>query len=88
MASSVNFYVISVILCMLMFFHGYANGTVPSMYVFGDSLADVGNNDYLPLSVLKANFLPNGIDYNGGQATGRFSNGKNSADLLGIHFIY
>ncbi|XP_039139398.1 GDSL esterase/lipase At5g55050-like [Dioscorea cayenensis subsp. rotundata] len=82
MASSVNFYVISVILCMLMFFHGYANGTVPAMYVFGDSLADVGNNDYLPLSVLKANFLPNGIDYNGGQATGRFSNGKNSADLL------
>ncbi|KAF7075518.1 hypothetical protein CFC21_080291 [Triticum aestivum] len=55
--------------------------TVPAVYVFGDSLADVGNNNHL-LTVLKADFSHNGMDYPGGVATGRFSNGKNSADFL------
>ncbi|MQM13990.1 hypothetical protein Taro_046916 [Colocasia esculenta] len=55
---------------------------VPAMYVFGDSLADVGNNNYLPLSLLKANFPHNGVDYPGHKATGRFSNGKNAVDFL------
>ncbi|KAK4439783.1 GDSL esterase/lipase [Sesamum alatum] len=55
---------------------------VPAMYVFGDSLVDVGNNNYLQLSLIKADFPYNGIDYPGGQATGRFSNGKNAADFL------
>jgi phospholipase/lecithinase/hemolysin len=61
-----------------------AAATVPAMYVFGDSLADVGNNNYL-LTLLKADFSHNGMDYPGGKATGRFSNGKNSADFLGAH---
>ncbi|KAL2245297.1 UNVERIFIED_CONTAM: GDSL esterase/lipase [Sesamum indicum] len=56
--------------------------SVPGMYVFGDSLVDVGNNNYLELSIIKADFPYNGIDYPGGQATGRFSNGKNAADFL------
>ncbi|KAI3456915.1 hypothetical protein Pfo_013578 [Paulownia fortunei] len=56
--------------------------TVPAIYVFGDSLVDVGNNDYLELSIIKANFPYNGIDYPGQKATGRFSNGKNAADIL------
>ncbi|XP_051230646.1 GDSL esterase/lipase At5g55050-like [Lolium perenne] len=55
--------------------------SVPAVYVFGDSLADVGNNDYL-VTVLKADFSHNGMDYPGGKATGRFSNGKNSADFI------
>lgn len=55
--------------------------SVPAVYVFGDSLADVGNNNYL-LTLLKADFSHNGMDYPGGKATGRFSNGKNSADFL------
>ncbi|XP_020256766.1 GDSL esterase/lipase At5g55050-like [Asparagus officinalis] len=58
------------------------SASVPAIYAFGDSLADVGNNDYLKLSVLKADFPHNGVDYPGGKATGRFSNGKNSADFL------
>ncbi|PIN20500.1 Triacylglycerol lipase [Handroanthus impetiginosus] len=37
--------------------------TVPAMYVFGDSLVDVGNNNHLPLSILKADFPHNGVDY-------------------------
>lgn len=56
-------------------------GSVPAVYVFGDSLADVGNNNHL-LTLLKADFSHNGMDYPGGKATGRFSNGKNSADFL------
>lgn len=56
--------------------------TVPALYVFGDSLVDVGNNNYLPLSIVKADFPYNGIDYPGKKTTGRFSNGKNAADFI------
>ncbi|CAN6287632.1 unnamed protein product [Urochloa humidicola] len=54
---------------------------VPAIYVLGDSLADVGNNNHLP-TILRADFPHNGIDYPGKKATGRFSNGKNSVDFL------
>lgn len=56
---------------------------VPAVYVFGDSLVDVGNNNYLTVSVAKANFPHNGIDFPTKKPTGRFCNGKNAADLLG-----
>ncbi|XP_071703853.1 GDSL esterase/lipase At5g55050-like [Rutidosis leptorrhynchoides] len=55
---------------------------VPGFYVFGDSLVDNGNNNYLTMSLAKADFPHNGIDYPTGEATGRFSNGKNAADFL------
>ncbi|XP_020591995.1 GDSL esterase/lipase At5g55050 [Phalaenopsis equestris] len=58
-----------------------AGKTVPAVYVLGDSLADVGNNNHL-LTIMKADFPHNGIDFTGGKATGRFSNGKNSADFI------
>lgn len=60
---------------------------VTAMYVFGDSLVDVGNNNHLELSLAKANFPHNGVDYPTGKATGRFSNGKNAADFIGKHLI-
>lgn len=56
---------------------------IAAMYVFGDSLVDVGNNNYLLFSFNKANFPHNGIDYPFSKATGRFGNGKNTADFLG-----
>lgn len=59
---------------------------VPAAYMFGDSLIDVGNNNYMG-TIIKANFPYNGHDYPGGKATGRFSNGKNSADLLGKRYV-
>lgn len=59
-----------------------AASPVPAIYVLGDSLADVGNNNHL-VTLLKADFPHNGIDYPGKKATGRFSNGKNSVDFLG-----
>ncbi|KAL8136449.1 hypothetical protein V2J09_002450 [Rumex salicifolius] len=54
----------------------------PALFVFGDSLADVGNNNYLQLSLAKADFPHNGIDFPASKPTGRFSNGKNAADFL------
>ncbi|PWA53756.1 SGNH hydrolase-type esterase domain-containing protein [Artemisia annua] len=59
-----------------------AQATAPGVYVLGDSLADVGNNNYLPLSVAKADFPHNGVDYTNRKSTGRFSNGENAADFL------
>ncbi|KAI4344775.1 hypothetical protein L6164_011965 [Bauhinia variegata] len=52
----------------------------PANFVFGDSLVDVGNNNYV-VSLAKANFLPNGIDF--GRPTGRFTNGRTIVDIIG-----
>ncbi|CAI0448956.1 unnamed protein product [Linum tenue] len=49
--------------------------------VFGDSLVDSGNNNYVD-TTLKADLPPYGIDSPTGRPTGRFSNGRNLADLL------
>ncbi|CAI0396590.1 unnamed protein product, partial [Linum tenue] len=53
---------------------------VPAMFIFGDSLIDNGNNNNLA-SLAKANYLPYGIDFNGGP-TGRFSNGYTMVDEI------
>lgn len=50
-------------------------------YVFGDSLTEVGNNNYLQ-SLAKSNFPFYGIDYEGGRATGRFTNGRTIGDII------
>ncbi|KAL0914049.1 hypothetical protein M5K25_017548 [Dendrobium thyrsiflorum] len=53
-------------------------------FVFGDSLVDAGNNNYLP-TLSKADIRPNGIDFtaSGGQPTGRYTNGRTIADIVG-----
>lgn len=70
---------------LFMFFLHCSNGIVesagvPALFVFGDSLVDVGNNNYLS-SIAKANYFPYGVDNFG--PTGRFSNGKTFVDILG-----
>ncbi|XP_057841255.2 GDSL esterase/lipase At4g16230-like [Cryptomeria japonica] len=50
------------------------------MFIFGDSLLDNGNNNHI-ISLIKANFLPYGIDFNS-TPTGRFSNGRNIGDIV------
>jgi phospholipase/lecithinase/hemolysin len=61
-----------------------AAAKVPAMYVFGDSTADVGSNNYLPgTAVPRANFPHNGVDFPTSRPTGRFSNGYNGVDFLG-----
>lgn len=56
---------------------------VPCYFIFGDSIVDNGNNNGL-VTEAKVNYPPYGIDFPGGIATGRFSNGETSADILGI----
>ncbi|XP_031251411.1 GDSL esterase/lipase At1g71250-like [Pistacia vera] len=53
---------------------------ITGLFVFGDSLVDVGNNNYLS-SIAKANYYPYGVDFEFG-TTGRFSNGKTFVDFL------
>ncbi|CAH8381889.1 unnamed protein product [Eruca vesicaria subsp. sativa] len=60
--------------------------SIPALYVFGDSLVDAGNNNYLPISIAKANYPRNGVDFPEKKATGRFSNGKNAADFIAEKF--
>ena len=57
--------------------------------MFGDSLLDVGNNNYLPgAGVPRANVPYYGVDFPGGaRPTGRFSNGYNVADLVGMYAL-
>lgn len=59
-----------------------SNATTPAMFIFGDSLADVGTNNFVPGSQIRANFPHNGIDFPRSRPTGRFSNGFNGADYL------
>uniref|UniRef100_A0A7N0UAQ3 GDSL esterase/lipase n=1 Tax=Kalanchoe fedtschenkoi TaxID=63787 RepID=A0A7N0UAQ3_KALFE len=60
---------------------------VPAIITFGDSLVDIGNNNYLP-TVFKANYPPYGRDFPNHRPTGRFCNGKLAtdfaADILGF----
>ncbi|KAM7269803.1 hypothetical protein ACFE04_025300 [Oxalis oulophora] len=52
-----------------------------AFFVFGDSLVDNGNNNYL-VTAARADAPPYGIDYPTHQPTGRFSNGFNIPDLI------
>ncbi|KAI8523153.1 hypothetical protein RHMOL_Rhmol13G0051800 [Rhododendron molle] len=52
-----------------------------AFFVFGDSLVDNGNNNYL-VTTARADSPPYGIDYPTHRPTGRFSNGLNIADII------
>ncbi|XP_052141198.1 GDSL esterase/lipase At5g55050-like [Oryza glaberrima] len=55
---------------------------VPAIFVFGDGMLDVGNNNYLPSDAPQADYPYYGIDFPGSEPTGRFSNGYNMADFI------
>lgn len=80
---SKNFLFFLVAASNLLSIHG--DKLVPCYFIFGDSLVDNGNNNDR-FTVAKANYPPYGIDYPGGE-TGRFSNGRNVADFIGL-FIH
>ncbi|KAK9944296.1 hypothetical protein M0R45_009869 [Rubus argutus] len=61
---------------------------VPTIFILGDSTADVGTNNFLPGSMARADFPYNGIDFLNSTPTGRFSNGLNTADLVTKQFGY
>ncbi|KAJ3699340.1 hypothetical protein LUZ61_003045 [Rhynchospora tenuis] len=58
----------------------------PVTYIFGDSMADVGNNNYFPQSLAKANYPWYGVDYSTKQPTGRFTNGRTIGDVMSARF--
>eukprot|EP01018_Ginkgo_biloba_P001398 Gb_28695 [translate_table: standard] len=53
----------------------------PAIFIFGDSLVDTGNNNYIT-TLAKANIWYNGIDYGNGLPTGRFCNGRTVPDFI------
>ncbi|XP_026448976.1 GDSL esterase/lipase At2g04570-like [Papaver somniferum] len=53
----------------------------PGIIVFRDSTVDAGNNNQI-LTLIKANFPPYGHDFEGGEPTGRFCNGRLPIDFL------
>lgn len=55
-----------------------------AFFVFGDSLVDNGNNNYLATTA-RADAPPYGIDYPTHRPTGRFSNGLNIPDIISEH---
>ncbi|KAK2432855.1 hypothetical protein P8452_30271 [Trifolium repens] len=52
-----------------------------AFFVFGDSLVDNGNNNYLATTA-RADTYPYGIDSQSHRASGRFSNGLNMPDII------
>lgn len=62
----------------------HTSATPPSLvtFIFGDSLTEVGNNNYLQYSLARSDFPFYGIDYKNGKPTGRFSNGRTIGDII------
>ncbi|KAG1359689.1 hypothetical protein COCNU_08G011350 [Cocos nucifera] len=72
----------------ILFFSLAVIGTLPvsskaarAFFVFGDSLVDNGNNNYLATTA-RADAPPYGIDSPTRRPTGRFSNGLNVPDII------
>lgn len=70
--------------CLLLVVNAYESAPPAAIYIFGDSTVDVGTNSLLPATGARADFSPNGVDFPYSVPTGRFSNGLNSADQIGI----
>ncbi|KAJ4958464.1 hypothetical protein NE237_025575 [Protea cynaroides] len=71
---------VSLLLLLHLFLVNCSTPLVPALYIFGDSIVDSGNNDFLNTSS-KVNYNPYGIDFPAGP-TGRFTNGLTSVDFL------
>lgn len=70
------------LLSLFLFSPAVAQNNGPrAFFVFGDSLVDSGNNNFLPTTA-RADSPPYGIDYPTHRATGRFSNGLNIPDII------
>ncbi|GLJ12090.1 hypothetical protein SUGI_0184000 [Cryptomeria japonica] len=63
---------------------GGRSAHVPAMFVFGDSLADAGTNNFLPNSTTRADFSPYGVSFFP-NPTGRFTNGLTVFDFIDEH---
>ncbi|XP_057842639.1 GDSL esterase/lipase 6-like [Cryptomeria japonica] len=63
---------------------GGRSAHVPAMFVFGDSLADAGTNNFLPNCTTRADFSPYGVSFFP-NPTGRFTNGLTVFDFIATH---
>lgn len=70
--------------CVTLFVMPQQTNAARAFYVFGDSLVDSGNNNYL-VTTARADSPPYGIDYPTGRPTGRFSNGLNLPDIISTY---
>ncbi|KAE8708435.1 GDSL esterase/lipase [Hibiscus syriacus] len=79
-----NFKPFSLLIPVLLSLHAVPSFSNFTTFVFGDSLVDAGNNDYI-FTLAKADSPPYGIDFkpSRGQPTGRFTNGRTIADIVG-----
>ncbi|XP_059311213.1 GDSL esterase/lipase EXL3-like [Lycium ferocissimum] len=57
------------------------SGIIPAVFVFGDSIVDTSNNNYI-VTIAKGNMPQHGKNFMGGKATGRFCDGKIPSDIL------
>ncbi|GAV76697.1 Lipase_GDSL domain-containing protein [Cephalotus follicularis] len=71
-------------LAALIFTHMAAMASAASLvtFTFGDSLTEVGNNNYLQYSLARADYPWYGVDFPGQKATGRFTNGRTIGDII------
>lgn len=56
----------------------------PALFVFGDSLADAGNNNFIPKCLARADFPPYGMSFFR-HPTGRFTNGRTAFDFIATY---
>ncbi|KAE9620593.1 hypothetical protein Lal_00019284 [Lupinus albus] len=74
-------YSISCFLLMVVVLNvGNGEPLVPALFIFGDSIVDMGNNNDR-YTVVKATFPPYGRDFENHSPTGRFCNGKLATDF-------
>ncbi|KAL3653459.1 hypothetical protein CASFOL_003140 [Castilleja foliolosa] len=58
-----------------------AQANITTVFAFGDSILDSGNNNLLP-TIIRSNHYPYGINFPGRVPTGRFSDGRLFTDIL------
>nr|GEY69186.1 GDSL esterase/lipase At5g55050-like [Tanacetum cinerariifolium] len=54
----------------------------PAIFILGDSLLDIGQNNYVIQAIGKAKYPHYGVDFFNSTPSGRFSNGLNMADFM------
>lgn len=72
-----------IIVTTLLISISFASAQRRAFFVFGDSLVDSGNNDFLATTA-RADAPPYGIDFPTHRPTGRFSNGLNIPDIISM----
>lgn len=81
MSSTLGFFVLIIVATLSTILVAPHAEAARAFFVFGDSLVDSGNNNYLATTA-RADSPPNGIDYPTHRPTGRFSNGLNLPDII------